>query len=126
MGTDRDSDVGMLQRAAIQRYPLEAQKLPQDGEWLREDIDLHFGALNVFSRNGVVTKVREDPRQDKRHFWTTTPGVVEWVENHTSEPSTPCGHATGIRTIEAGTTFTCTDDSCDCRMSRAEAEEVIA
>ena len=125
MGTDRTNGVGMLQRAAIQRYPLEAQKLPADGEWLRVDIDLDQGALTAFSRNGVVKKTRADPSQSKRHYWTTMKGIVEWVETHTTEPNTPCGHATGIRTIEPGT-YTCTCEDCDCRMSRDEAKEVIA
>lgn len=126
MGTDRDNGIGLHQRAAVQRYPMEAQKLPDVGEeWRRIEIGLDQAALTTFHRNGVVERVRRDPQQVKRSIWQTKKGVTGWVEEHTSEPTTPCGHATGIHTIEPGT-YTCTDDDCDCRMDRETAMEVVA
>lgn len=125
--TDRSAGLGMQERAALQRYPMEAQKLPAKGEtWMRAHIDLHHGALNAFHKAGVIRKVRRNNADNDAWHWEATAGVAEWVDTHIQDPTTPCGHATGVRTITAGEEYTCSDPECDCRMDRETAEEVVA
>lgn len=113
--------------STLREYNYEAKQLPPSDEmWLRSELGLEQGPHQAFADCGAIQKAERDGLQHTRHYWRTGEGVYEWVQNHIETQNwTPCGHATGIRTIEPGT-YTCTDDACDCRMSREEAEAVIA
>jgi hypothetical protein len=119
------SSVGNFQSPALNSYPEAALQLPPAGEtWTRDDIDVPRGALKRFSQAGVIEKAGRDDHN--RYRWRTVVGVVEWVEDHIAGRSyTPCGCSTGIRTLEAGETYSCTNDDCDETFGRETAMEVM-
>lgn len=126
--SDRPNQLGRFQIGAIQRYPEAAAKLPEHPEeWYNRDVDLTVAQLEKFREAGVIQTVRVDyDRSTRPYVWKTYPGVPRyakrWLEN---QERTPCDNATGIRCVESGEVYTCTDDECDCRMDRETAEEVV-
>lgn len=82
--------------------------------------------FHTFRNAGIIKPVeRRCTRGSKSALWQTHEGVAEWLEFYDDTPDyTPCGNATGIRTIQPGE-YTCNDDRCDCRMDRQTAEEVL-
>jgi hypothetical protein len=117
--------VSRSQAATLQGRPDAALALPDSSEtWFRSDIEIGHGALSTFSRTEIIEAVGSD---NSRTEWQTAQGVAEWVEDHLAGRTyTPCGCSTGIRTVEAGETYTCRDDECACRFGRETAEEVVA
>lgn len=126
-GRRRKGGLSHIQASALRKRMGEAAKLPEHGEtWLGKEIGIDAGTIRLFSRVGIIEKRGYAEDDAYANYWETKKGVQEWLEGRLeNRDTTPCGHATGIRTIEPGT-YTCTDDSCDCRMSRSEAEEVVA
>ena len=127
---DRRRSIARDQYLTIRKYSEAALKLPESGvTWTNDEVGLDKGPLSAFSHHGVIVSVGrdEDDTVPQRNIWRTAHGVSDWVDRHLDEPEyTPCGNATGIRTLEAGRVYTCSSDDCDCRMSREEAEEVLA
>lgn len=113
---------------AVRRYWQVAERLPEPGEkWLAREADIDTGALKLFQRSGVIEKHEREDGPGDCHYWETSEGVREFVEQYIEgKTRTPCGRATGVRTITAGEEYTCTDPECDCRMDRKTAEEVVA
>lgn len=105
----------------------DAAKLPEHGEtWLGKEVGLDGGAIRLFSQVGVIQKRGCEEDEAFAHYWETKQGVREWLDSRIeNRDTTPCGHSTGIRTIEPGT-YTCTCEDCDCRMDRETAEAVFA
>lgn len=114
--------------AVLRRFRFEALKLPPAGDkWLRIDTEIDHAALVAFHKSGVVEKLHRCDDNPTRAYWETAQGVYEYAQDRFGDlDTTPCGHATGVRTLEAGETYTCTDESCDCRMNRETALEVVA
>lgn len=127
-GRRRTGGLSHVQASALRRRFEDAVKLPPHGEeWLGKEVGIGGGAIRLFSQVGVIQKCGYEDDDTYAHYWETKQGVRDWLESRIeNRDTTPCGHATGIRTIEAGTTFTCTDDSCDCRMDRETAEAIFA
>lgn len=114
-----------VKRAAIKRYPRAAEQLPDPSEtWERHEIELDENAHRTFSASEVIEVVHRS--NHKGHTWRTADGITSWVANNVQPATTPCGNATGIRTITAGEEYTCSCEDCDCRMDRKTAEEVVA
>lgn len=116
-----DSDV-------LRRFRFDALKLPPAGDtWLSQETGVSHPALVAFHKAGVIRKVELDDDQPTRAYWETVDGVHSYAQERFGDlDTTPCGNATGIRTIEAGETYTCTCDGCRCRMGRKTAEEVVS
>ena len=117
----------------LQWHPQTAYKLPSPDEAepqaaLRERMSL--SEFRLCTNIGALVKAEdlaEDPTTDASGYtWTTPEHVHEWIAERIDEPTTtPCGNSTGVRCVESGETYTCTDDDCDCRFDRATAEEVL-
>lgn len=123
----RKGGLSQIQASALQRRFDDAAKLPEHGEtWLGHEIGLDGGAIRLFSQVGIIQKRGYEEDGAYAHYWETKQGVREWLESRIeNRDTTPCGQATGIRTIEPGT-YTCTCEGCDCRMDRETAEAVFA
>jgi hypothetical protein len=118
--------------ALLKCNPYGAQQLPEPAPGvplatLKEDLDT--STLYSFMTAGILQKryrVHQDPRYKGRgHLWGTAANCYRWVEENIESTLTPCGNATGVRCVESGETYTCTDESCDCRFDRETAAEVI-
>ena len=123
----RKGGLSQIQASALQRRMNDAAKLPPHGEtWIGNEVGVDAGAIRLFSQVGIIQKRGYADEEAYAHYWETKQGVHEWLEKRLeNRDTTPCGHSTGIRTIEPGT-YTCTYEDCDCRMSRDEAKQVIA
>lgn len=123
----RSKSLTHTQANAVRKYLDDAKKLPEHGEeWLRIEIGLSKGALNAFSRAGIIKPQDRDEENPSRRYWMTADGIGEWVDFHyRKQDHTPCENATGFHTIEPGV-YTCTDPDCDCRMDRETVKEVFA
>lgn len=126
--THRIHDPREFDSSVLHRYRFEALKLPPaEKRWLRIEIGLSHAALVAFHKAGVVEKLYRDETTPSRAYWQTAQGVHGYAQNRFGDlDTTPCGNATGVRTLEAGETYTCTDDACSCRMDRETAEAVVA
>lgn len=111
---------------AIRRYLNAALKLPDpDEEWTADEIGVKGGTITAWERSGVIQQV-EPAGNDTNCVWETTPGARAYAHDIADgRTTTPCGNATGFRTIEPGT-YTCSSDDCDCRFDRETAKEVTA
>lgn len=128
------ADPTARQANILRAHRRDALELPHPDEEIRfgELVDmLHGGASTAkqFSQHGIVEQKRRvtpNKSSSKGHIWGTNPDVFGWiVDNLTRPDETPCGNATGIRTVEAGKVYTCTDEDCNCRFDRHIAEEVV-
>lgn len=99
---------------------------PETYHWADVE-DVTHSQLHTFRHAGIIQVVEPRcSRNDHTTLWKTHKGVADWLEYHDDTvDGTPCGNATGIRTIQPGT-YTCSCDDCDCRMDRETAEQVIA
>lgn len=108
-----------------------ALALPEpDTEWtVREVPEIDHTVTNRLNKNGAIERVGRTPQCKDRTsvtIWTTDSGTYEWVQEHIERTNeTPCGNS-GVRCIEAGETFSCTDADCDCRFGPDTAREVMA
>jgi hypothetical protein len=122
-----------VQTTAILRWnPYEASQLPEPDEELRLSAlrdRIGHATLYQFCSAGIIEQ-RRDCRNDDEydhsgHLWGTEPSCYRWVEQNIDTTTTPCGNASGIRTVESGETYTCLDDDCGCRFDYDTALEVV-
>ena len=119
-----------------QYYSLEGRRqaalaLPPHGEtWTTADVELlDSGAVKSFHVGGVIARVER--QYDGANVWETEPGIHEWVHEHFDSAATCPGTdtrscpATGIRCLEAGECYTCTDPDCEARFGPATARRLL-
>jgi hypothetical protein len=122
--------------SGAQYYSLEGRRqaalaLPPHGEtWTTADVDpLDSGAVKSFHVGGVIARVER--QYDGANVWETEPGIHEWVHEHFHSDATCPGTdtrscpATGIRCLEAGECYTCTDPNCEARFGPTTARRLL-
>ena len=107
-----------VNKAAALRLPDPSEPRPQAAlyECLSTSEFYQFRSAGILEKRG-----RDD---EDRRLWGVPPRVDRWIRNNVDTETTPCGCSTGFRCVEAGETYTCTDDECDCRFDRETALEV--
>ena len=107
-----------VNKAAALRLPDPSEPRPQAAlyEYLSTSEFYQFREAGILEKRG-----RDD---DGRRLWGVPPRVDRWIAENVDTTTTPCENATGFRCVEAGETYTCTDDDCDCRFDRETALEV--
>jgi len=128
-----DASLTRMQKRNLRRFPGEARRLPPHPETFGTcEVELSQGALEVFSRAGVIRSrgtIAGDEHPGSRSRvtkWQTAPGVAGFVADRIDQQTwTPCGCSTGVRCVRTGTVYACTDDDCDTRFSRRVAEAVV-
>ena len=105
-------------KAAALRLPAPTDSLPQAAlyEYLSASEFYQFRSAGILEKRG-----RDD---EDRRLWGVPPRVNRWIRENVDTETTPCANATGFRCVEAGETYTCTDDGCGCRFDRETALEV--
>ena len=106
-------------KAAALRLPAPSEPRPQAALYER----LSTSEFYQFRSAGILEKRGRD--DEDRRLWGVPPRVDRWIRENVDTETTPCGNATGVRCVEAGETYTCTDDECDCRFGRETAAEVV-
>ena len=106
-------------KAAALRLPAPTEPQPRCVLYERTSCS----QFNLFREVGVVAKRGHDA--DGRQLWGVPPQIHRWIAKNVDIETTPCGCSTGVRCVESGETYTCTDDECDCRFGRETALEVV-
>ena len=106
-------------KAAALRLPAPTEPQPRRVLYERTSCS----QFNVFREAGILEKRGRD--DEGRRLWGVPPRVDRWIAENIDIETTPCANATGVRCVEAGELFTCTDDECDCRFDRETAAEVV-
>ena len=108
-----------VNKAAALRLPAPSDPRPRAAlyEHLSTSEFYQFRCAGILEKRG-----RDD---EGRRLWGVPPRVDRWIAENIDIETTPCESATGVRCVEAGETFTCTDDDCDCRFGRETAAEVV-
>lgn len=101
-----------------------------DAEWTVRDVpEIDHTVTNRLHKNGAIERVGRTRQTNDRTtatIWQTDAATHAWVHEHIERThETPCGNS-GVRCIDPGETFSCTDDDCDCRFGRETALEVMA
>ena len=106
-------------KAAALRLPAPTDSLPQAAlyEYLSASEFYQFREVDILEKRG-----RDD---EGRRLWGVPPRVDRWIAENVDTTTTPCANATGFRCVEAGETYTCTTEACDCRFGRETALEVV-
>ena len=107
-----------VNKAAALRLPAPSDPRPQAAlfEHLSTSEFYQFREVGILEKRG-----RDD---EDRRLWGVPPRVDRWIRENVDIETTPCESATGVRCVEAGEVFTCTDEACDCRFGRETALEV--
>ena len=108
-----------VNKAAALRLPDPTDSLPQAAlyECLSASEFYQFRSAGILEKRG-----RDD---EGRRLWGVPPRVDRWIAENVDTTTTPCANATGFRCVEAGETYTCTENDCDCRFGRETALEVV-
>ena len=106
-------------KAAALRLPAPSDPRPQAALFEH----LSTSEFYQFREAGILEKRGRD--DEGRRLWGVPPRVDRWIAENIDIETTPCANATGVRCVEAGETFTCTDGECDCRFDRETAAEVV-
>lgn len=140
MSTD---DPSPLPREAVSRLRAHretAMALPEPGpSWALAETDLSEQGFRVVKQLGVITSVgwervkvaadRDDGAGNyDRKRWVTDPTAYEWIQAHLSDatecPADGC-HATGIHNPKGVGGYRCSNDDCDERLTREQAEAIV-
>lgn len=93
-------------------------------EWTLADVNYSQATLRTLSEKGHIQRTGTVD-SGGAHVWRTDSATYAYVEKHLERNyETPCGNS-GVRCIDAGETYTCTADDCDCRFDRETAEQVM-
>jgi hypothetical protein len=118
-------------RAYLKANPQVALALPAPEEtWFFRELDsLTHRDIHTLSNCNVVERdsieFRDHQGNSKIIRWRVVPAAYDFIERRVSAPSlTPCGHR-GVRCLDAGERYTCTDDSCEATFGRETAREVL-
>jgi len=117
----------------LQKNPAVAFGLPAAGEpWRARHVSFGEGELKLLRDAGMIER---GPRQRYGHsqsgrtyyVWFTKQDVAQKIATLDEPPTCPEGrYATGIQCLEAGETYTCPADDCECRFGRDRAEEILS
>jgi len=120
---DPNGQLSDEQRLCIQRYHGIVSDLPPSEQtWTAAEQDLEAHEMRkVLPLCGMIRQPNNHPT-----VWRLQPAVEDYLEDGLQHTTwTPCGCSMGIRTLEAGETYTCCNDRCDARFDRSTAERVL-
>jgi hypothetical protein len=94
-------------------------------EWRAGDVpDRVSKTLRALCEKGAIVRIRQEQYSDcqsKLGVYRTVERVDRWITEHI--PVLPgCQHG-GVRCVESGTTYTCSEPDCDERFNRETARE---
>lgn len=108
------------------RIPIKQIPGPDAHAWIFADVDVRMSDFRQMLQVGLIEVVETISKNKKIiNTYRTRRDVYEYITGLPEPDTLPCGH-TGIRCIEAGITYSCTDPDCEARFSRETAEAVIA
>lgn len=129
MSTTRNRPASLSQRRLQWiKYHIElVTAVPEPGErWEIHDTEFSSPEITRLQSYGIIQKQGYiDDTTREACWWRTDPQAYEYAHDYLNRISkTPCGH-TGVRTLEAGETYTCCYDACNETFGRDAAEAVI-
>lgn len=127
----RVESISLEQYHTLQSRRESALALPPTGDvWEVHEIDgLETPTICAFHSAGVI--ICTERNVGGLNKWMTAPSIYPWITEHLTGHSTCPGadgadcQDTGIRCLEAGERYTCTDPDCEARFGAAAAREIM-
>jgi len=111
----------------LQAHRRVALALPDpEEEWRAPDVpDRVSKTLRALRQKGAIVRVRREEYDDCRSkygVYRTVERVDRWITANIPVLPGGCQHG-GIRCVESGETYTCSEGDCDVRFNRETAQE---